>query len=69
MHTIQVNRELQTQGSNNSTRHIEIQLERGMSYRTGDHLAVCPKNPLDLVETFATKFQVHCSAPAPLLAC
>ncbi len=32
-----------------STRHVEFQLPEGVSYRTGDHIAVLPRNAAELV--------------------
>ena len=62
--TIQVNRELLAShnGRNNGTpgqrsiRHIEVALQEGMPYRTGDHLAVVPHNSMDLVNRVLTRF-------------
>ncbi|HEX8033661.1 MAG TPA: cytochrome P450 [Ktedonobacterales bacterium] len=46
--TIQANRELQrgdgASPPDRSTRHIEVVLPEGMSYQTGDHLGVLPRN-------------------------
>ncbi|MEM7268226.1 MAG: cytochrome P450 [Pseudomonadota bacterium] len=55
--TIQVNRELQnSDASGRSTRHIEVDLPEGMTYRTGDHLCVVPRNDLDLVRRVEARF-------------
>ena len=57
--TVLVNRELQTpppDGPARSTRHIEVQLPEGVQYQTGDHLAVVPRNALDLVERVERRF-------------
>ncbi|MEM7060531.1 MAG: cytochrome P450 [Pseudomonadota bacterium] len=44
------NRELQdVEASGRSTRHIEVALKPGMTYRTGDHLSVVPVNSGALV--------------------
>jgi cytochrome P450/NADPH-cytochrome P450 reductase len=55
-----VNSELQTRDgphpSERSTRHIEVQLPQGMSYRVGDHLSVVPRNDSALVEAVARRF-------------
>jgi cytochrome P450/NADPH-cytochrome P450 reductase len=50
--TVVVNRELVDLSKPNarSKRHVEIALPEGMSYRTGDYLAVLPLNPSDLVQ-------------------
>jgi len=57
---IAVNRELQnTSGPNpseRSTRHIEVNLPDGMTYRTGDHLSVVPTNGEALVERALSRF-------------
>ncbi len=55
--TITAITELQnTRKSGRSTRHIELSLPRGMSYRPGDHLCVVPRNRLDLVERVERRF-------------
>jgi len=55
-----VNKELQNkQGaytSDRSTRHIEVQLPSGISYRVGDHLSVVPRNDPALVDSVARRF-------------
>ena len=38
------NRELQSSSSERSTRHIEISLPEGATYKEGDHLGVLPIN-------------------------
>ena len=47
---VRQNRELQSAAAERSTRHIEIDLPEGVSYRAGDHLGVLPENPAELVE-------------------
>jgi cytochrome P450 / NADPH-cytochrome P450 reductase len=42
--------------SQRSTRHIEVQLPPGVSYRVGDHLSVVPRNDLSLVDSVARRF-------------
>jgi cytochrome P450/NADPH-cytochrome P450 reductase len=58
--TILANRELQnksgTHASERSTRHIEVQLPDGISYRVGDHLSVVPRNDAALVDRVARRF-------------
>ena len=49
------NRELLS-GTVRSTRHIEIALPEGVSYRAGDHLAVAPRNDAALVAEVAARF-------------
>jgi cytochrome P450/NADPH-cytochrome P450 reductase len=57
---VQVNNELQNRNGPNpserSTRHIEVQLPAGMSYRVGDHLSVVPRNDPALVDAVARRF-------------
>ncbi len=62
--------------SDRSTRHIEVELPAGASYRVGDHLAVAPRNDPALVDQIARRFGfqpsdiIKLSAPAgrrPLL--
>ena len=57
---VAVNRELQnTSGPNpseRSTRHIEVSLPDGMTYRAGDHLSVVPTNGEALVERALSRF-------------
>lgn len=55
--TITGNRELQnSQASGRSTRHIEVALPEGLSYRTGDHLSVVPVNSDELVARTLKRF-------------
>ena len=55
-----VNEELQNRSGPNpserSTRHIEVQLPQGVSYRVGDHLSVVPRNDPALVDAVARRF-------------
>ncbi len=55
-----VNSELQNKTgahpSDRSTRHIEVQLPPGISYRVGDHLSVVPRNDPALVDSVARRF-------------
>jgi len=57
---IVANRELQNKSgphaSERSTRHIEVQLPDGMTYRVGDHLSVVPRNDPALVDRVARRF-------------
>jgi cytochrome P450/NADPH-cytochrome P450 reductase len=48
-------RELQPAGSPKRTRHLEVSLPPGVTYRVGDHLGVCPKNDQDQVERLAQR--------------
>jgi cytochrome P450/NADPH-cytochrome P450 reductase len=47
---------LGTNPSDRSTRHIEVQLPPGISYRVGDHLSVVPRNDPALVDSVARRF-------------
>jgi cytochrome P450/NADPH-cytochrome P450 reductase len=49
------NRELQT-GNQRSTRHVEVALPAGTTYRTGDHLGVLPSNSPALVDRVLRRF-------------
>lgn len=49
MGQICVNRELRSSHTEGSTRHLEIKLPAGITYKAGDHLAVFPSNPVALV--------------------
>ncbi len=52
-----VNRELQNvDASGRSTRHVEVAMPEGMTYRTGDHLSVVPVNPDALVSRVLKRF-------------
>ncbi|HJQ67650.1 MAG TPA: cytochrome P450 [Blastocatellia bacterium] len=58
--TVRVNRELHRkdgeQASERSTRHIELELPEGESYRAGDHLGVIPHNSEAVVKRVASRF-------------
>lgn len=58
--TVRVNRELHNKGRENpsdrSTRHIELELPEGVTYRAGDHLGVIPHNSESLVKRVAARF-------------
>jgi cytochrome P450/NADPH-cytochrome P450 reductase len=55
-----VNTELQNKlganASDRSSRHIEVQLPAGITYRVGDHLSVVPRNDPALVDSVARRF-------------
>jgi cytochrome P450/NADPH-cytochrome P450 reductase len=57
---ILTNSELQNKtganSSDRSTRHIEVQLPSGITYRVGDHLSVVPRNDPTLVDAVARRF-------------
>ncbi|HZT14531.1 MAG TPA: cytochrome P450 [Gaiellaceae bacterium] len=46
-------RELQAEESPKRTRHLEVSLPPGTTYRAGDHLCICPKNDEERVERLA----------------
>lgn len=58
--TVVSNRELQRQSGDpaldRSTRHVEVALPDGVTYRPGDHLSVVPVNPEALVKRVAARF-------------
>src|SRR5580693_4316546 len=55
-----VNKELQNKSGPNaserSTRHVEVQLAPGLTYRVGDHLSVVARNEPSLVDQVARRF-------------
>src|SRR5688500_1767973 len=51
-------RELQSNGSNRRTRHLEFALPDDVTYTTGDHLGVCSVNEQRLVEVMAKRLGV-----------
>ncbi|MFE5322052.1 bifunctional cytochrome P450/NADPH--P450 reductase [Paenibacillus sp. NPDC056579] len=53
---VKENRELQSEGSERSTRHIEIALPEGVAYREGDHLGVIPENAPEMVERVLRRY-------------
>ena len=57
--TVVDNRELSLvngQPGGRSTRHVEIALPEGASYRAGDHLGVLPRNSMDLIRRVMARF-------------
>ncbi len=58
--TVVANRELvdMTKPGARSKRHVEIALPEGMSYRTGDYLAILPLNPSELVQRALARFSL-----------
>lgn len=50
------NRELHDAGSERSTRHLEIKLPEGATYKEGDHLGILPQNPSELVERVLKRY-------------
>lgn len=61
--TVRVNHELHRkdgpQPSERSTRHMELDLPAGTTYRTGGHLGVIPRNSAGLVARAARRFQLQ----------
>ncbi|OAH55736.1 NADPH--cytochrome reductase [Domibacillus aminovorans] len=55
---VKENRELQTEKSERSTRHIEILLPEGAAYHEGDHLGVLPQNREELVERVLDRYRL-----------
>lgn len=53
---VEVNRELHCEGSSRSTRHIEIMLPEGKTYREGDHLGIIPVNDPAVVERVLRRY-------------
>ena len=57
IHTVEARavaaRDLQAARSPRQTRHLEISLPPGASYRAGNHIGICPKNDEDRVERLA----------------
>ncbi|CAJ0578767.1 unnamed protein product, partial [Mesorhabditis spiculigera] len=57
--TIQENRELHTEKSDRSCRHISLELEGSrIRYETGDHVAIFPTNDTNLVEVVLERLDV-----------
>lgn len=63
---ITVNRELQQKDGSHplerSTRHIELALPDGTTYRAGDHLGIIPRNGTALVDRVVTRFNLDTKA-------
>ena len=45
-----------TPNADRSTLHIEFELQEGMKYRAGDHLAICPVMPKEIVDRVLSMF-------------
>ncbi|MEM9332053.1 MAG: cytochrome P450 [Pseudomonadota bacterium] len=57
------NRELQKpENSGRSTRHVEVELSPNMTYQTGDHLCVVPRNNRELVKRVERRFGLSSKA-------
>jgi cytochrome P450/NADPH-cytochrome P450 reductase len=63
--TVRVNRELQNRAcerpSERSTRHLEIALPPGATYKTGDHLGIVPRNGLEQLRRVLLRFRLDAS--------
>ncbi len=57
------NRELQLPGSGRRTRHLEIELPEGISYKEGDHLGVFPKNYEGTMNRVLIRFNLNATDP------
>jgi cytochrome P450/NADPH-cytochrome P450 reductase len=60
--TVHINRELQNRDcerpSERSTRHLEIALPSGVTYNTGDHLGIVPRNGLAQLRRVLLRFKL-----------
>ncbi len=60
--TVRVNRELQNRDcerpSERSTRHLELALPSSVTYKTGDHLGIVPRNGLDQLRRVLLRFKL-----------
>ncbi|MGE8081977.1 bifunctional cytochrome P450/NADPH--P450 reductase [Peribacillus loiseleuriae] len=57
--TVAANQELQSAGSGRSTRHIEVTLSEGVTYREGDHLGVLPANSRENVNRILQRYGLN----------
>ncbi|MHA6622197.1 bifunctional cytochrome P450/NADPH--P450 reductase [Pseudonocardia sp. DLS-67] len=53
---VRANRELGGMAAGRSTRHVEVALPAGTTYRAGDHLGVLPRNSVDLIQRVMRRF-------------
>ncbi len=58
--------ELQAPAGGRSTRHIELAVPVGASYKEGDHLGVLPRNPRSLVDRVLARFGLQGDASVRL---
>lgn len=69
---ITANRELQSRSgstpSDRSTRHVEVKLPEGVTYRAGDHLSIVPRNAVRLVDRVVARFGLDRDAHVRLTA-
>ena len=54
--TVRDNHELLGADAGRSTRHLEVALPSGTSYKAGDHLGVLPRNNIDLIRRVMVRF-------------
>lgn len=59
MASVKENKELQGEGSDRSSRHIEITLPQGVTYQEGDHLGIIPENDPALVERVLRRYGLN----------
>jgi cytochrome P450/NADPH-cytochrome P450 reductase len=52
----ELNRHSGTRPAARSTRHVEVALPEGVSYRAGDHLGVLPRNSIELIQRVMHRF-------------
>ncbi|WP_214366618.1 bifunctional cytochrome P450/NADPH--P450 reductase [Pseudonocardia sp. H11422] len=68
---VRVNRELIGHNGGDpagrSTRHLEIALPAGVSYRAGDHLGVLPRNNIDLIQRVMRHFALDAGQYATII--
>lgn len=57
--SIAENKELQTEDSDRSTRHVEVLLPEGVTYQEGDHLGVLPANSEENVQRILRRFSLN----------
>lgn len=58
--------ELQAPEGGRSTRHIELEVPAGASYKEGDHVGVLPRNPRSLVDRVLARFGLQGDARVQL---
>jgi len=56
---IKVNKELHTEHSDRSCRHIEFEIPRNVNYEPGDHLGIFPTNDSKIVEELTARLGVE----------
>ena len=60
--TLRVNRELQKREgerpSQRSTRHVQVTIPEGVTYRTGDHLGILPINSITTIQRVLSRYNL-----------